>query len=239
MMAIVNYRNEIELKSPVLNYMVSLFIIIIFFFIAPTVSSQVIEVSDSLKVDSLVYPNAKEIFTSDSLRSLQGNVASVDNGKSLEKTKKIPAKATLYTLILPGLGQTYNGNYWKVPIIYSLFAGIYFLYEDNNYKYNQFKQAYKHSLNNEPVGALFENYDRSALLERKDYYKRQRDFNIILGVLVWGLNILDANVDAHLMDYDISPDLSLNVKPEINNFLSDQNYSNKPSFGLKFVLSLH
>jgi len=238
-MVIINNRNEIEMKSHVLKYMLSLFVIIIFSFVAPTASSQVVEVSDSLKVDGLVYPNNKAILTGDTLTGFQSNVASSDNNKALEKTKKIPAKATLYSLFLPGLGQTYNGNYWKVPIIYSLFAGIYFLYEDNNYKYNQFKQAYKHSLNDEPVGELFEKYEESELMERKDYYKRQRDFNIILGVLVWGLNILDANVDAHLMDYDISPDLSLNVKPEINNFLSDQNYSNKPTFGLKFVLSLH
>ncbi len=238
MMVIVNYRSETKLKSSVfINKM--FFLIIISFFISTIGTGQTKNDSNNRKVDSISEKIINKPSLNDSIDKFQPIDGYSNDLESSEKTKKIPARAALYSAILPGLGQTYNGNYWKVPIIYSLFAGMYFLYEENNYKYNEFKQAYKNSLNGVPVDPKFEKYDQSTLLQRKDYYKRNRDFNIIIGGLIYLLNVLDANVDAHLMDYDISPDLSLNVKPEINSFLVNQNYSNKPGFGLKFVLSLH
>jgi hypothetical protein len=158
---------------------------------------------------------------------------------TVQAQKKIPGRAGLYSAILPGLGQAYNGNYWKIPIIYSLFATVYFVGEDNNHKFQTFKKAYEIFDDGETVPGLNPNYTKDDLKEYKDYYKRSRDLNIIIGVAIYFLNILDASVDAHLMDYDISEDLSLKISPEVNSFCFYQNHSENSGFGIKFVLSLH
>ncbi len=208
-------------------------------FISETMFSQVIENKDTARIDT-VNSKLTAISKTDTTKSELSTKSNSDSLLNSSKGLTKPAKATLYSTILPGLGQIYNGKYWKVPIIYSAFAGIFFMAGDNNFKYNQFKEQYAKSLAGLELDEPFDqNYTKETLLQGKEYYKRNRDFQIILGVLAYLLNILDANVDAHLMDYDITPDLTLNVKPEVNNYFARENYTSKPGFGIKFVLSLH
>ena len=202
--------------------------------------------ADSIERDTI---NKTKIFVS---KSDTTNFVPIDSVKFTDFSKSFlipkkrnPGRAALYSLILPGLGQAYNGKYWKIPIIYGLFAGMYYLYDNNNFKYNLFKKAYK-------------NYDADAgvttpgidprisdeqLKKNRDRFKRDRDYNVILGVVIFIFNILDANVDAHLMDFDVSEDLSLKITPEINNYsnlqLNLNDNSLKNTFGLKFVISMH
>lgn len=139
-----------------------------------------------------------------------------------------PNKATFYSAILPGLGQIYNKKYWKVPIIYAGFVGLAYYTNYTNYVYKKYKDVYNVKLRIEAgeVG-LESEYTGSAenFRRTKDNWRRYRDMNIIgIGVL-YVVQILDASVDAHLFDYDVSQDLSMRLEPAI---LPNQMYLNKP-----------
>lgn len=139
-----------------------------------------------------------------------------------------PRKATLYSTFLPGLGQAYNKKYWyyKIPIIYAGFGGLIYAASWNNAEMKRFKKAYTSFPDNE-----FEGVPQDQLLDYIDYYRRYRDLSIIGMVLVWGLNIVEANVSGHFYNYDITPDLSLKIEPFFRNNLSAQ-----PDLGIRFAI---
>jgi hypothetical protein len=145
-----------------------------------------------------------------------------------------PRKATIYSAVLPGLGQAYNKKYWKIPVIYAGFAAFgYFIYWNND-NYQIMKQAYSDFTDGDPEtnsyldldGAQY--YDlgtepddtnfKQAVLKQQDYYRRNRDLLVISIVGFYGLQIIDASVDAHFFDFDISEDLTLNWQPTMNYF---------------------
>lgn len=198
---------------------------------------------DSLKTDSVHLKVVDKPLLIDSAKTPvhEDTIIASDTSTFLLKKRRVPAKATLYSMILPGLGQAYNGKYWKIPIIYTLFGTMYYFIADNDQKYKDFKYAYKNFENEDlKPGWVNESIsDAKYLKERMDFYKRNRDLNIILGGLIYLLNILDANVDAHLMDFDVSEDLALRIEPDIINYQAVQKKSNVSGFGIKFVLSLN
>lgn len=140
-----------------------------------------------------------------------------------------PKKATIYSAILPGLGQGYNKKYWKIPIIYVGFGTIGYFVGWNNKYYGTYKQAYSDLTDGDPNTTSYldleaakyydlENqtdYDnfKTGLSKQSDYFRRNRDLLIISMVGFYGLNIIDASVDAHLFDFDISEDLTMNWQP--------------------------
>lgn len=151
-----------------------------------------------------------------------------------------PKKATLYSAILPGLGQAYNKKYWKIPIIYIGFGTIgYFInWNNDNYQFN--KKAYRHLTDDDETTNAFmeieavKYYDldnptsrnnfKDGLQKRQDYYRRNRDLLIISMVGFYGLNLIDASVDAHLFNFDISDDLTLNWQPAMQHFRKENVY---------------
>ncbi|OIQ23031.1 DUF5683 domain-containing protein [Lacinutrix sp. MedPE-SW] len=127
-----------------------------------------------------------------------------------------PAKAAFYSAVLPGLGQAYNKKYWKIPIVYgALGAGIYF-YTTNNKNYNRTRDAYKRRLagftDDEFQGRLTDD----GLLERQKTFRRNKELSLLITVGLYALNIIDANVDAHLLQFNVDEDLSLKPHYEIN-----------------------
>ena len=123
-----------------------------------------------------------------------------------------PAKAAFYSAILPGLGQAYNKKYWKIPIVYgALGSGIYF-YSWNNKKYQQYRDVYKKRLAGEPTNDL-SFLDNNRLIAGQRFYQRNRDLSLLVTVGLYILNIVDANVDAHLIQFNI--DSNLSVKPDL------------------------
>jgi hypothetical protein len=125
-------------------------------------------------------------------------------------------RAAIYSAVLPGLGQAYNKKYWKMPILYAGFAVLGYSVEFNNNYYKIFKQSYKDRVDGNP--ATVDDYvnifpDDQSLLVRKDYYRRTRDFMWILTGALYVLNVVDAYVDAHLADFDVSDDLTLHLTP--------------------------
>jgi hypothetical protein len=151
-----------------------------------------------------------------------------------------PRKATIYSAILPGLGQVYNKKYWKVPLIYIGFGTIGYFINWNNENYQLFRTGYRHLTDDNPETQDYlkieavrrNNYNlenqtefnnlKTALSKQQDYYRRNRDLLIISIVGFYGLNIIDASVDAHLFDFDISDDLTLKWEPSMMNF--DNNF---------------
>lgn len=133
-----------------------------------------------------------------------------------------PHKATMYSAVVPGLGQVYNKKYWKLPIIYGLTGVFIYSFDFNNEQYNKYKNAYAEF----EAGKInsFEGYtSKDIILRLKDYHRRNRDLNVIVLAGVYMLNIIDATVDAHLFDYDISEDLSLNIQPSLMRSVNNQN----------------
>ena len=145
-----------------------------------------------------------------------------------------PKKATIYSAVLPGLGQAYNKKYWKIPIIYAGFGTIGYFIGWNNGFYSTYKLAYSDLTDDDPTTDSYNDleatqyYDlddptdfnnfKSGLSKQQDYYRRNRDLLIIGMVAFYGLNIIDASVDAHLFDFDISEDLTLNWQPAVKTF---------------------
>ena len=133
-------------------------------------------------------------------------------------------KATTLSTICPGAGQIYNRSYWKVPFVIGGFASMVYCIDWNNRGYKRFQKAYslladyEANPGNYPDGPTDEfrgRYSSSFIKNLKDSYRRNRDLCIILTGAVYILQIIDAHVDAHLKDYDISDDLSFNIEPMI------------------------
>jgi hypothetical protein len=147
----------------------------------------------------------------------------------VDKNEEIhsPRKATIYSAVLPGLGQIYNRKYWKLPLVYGGFATFGYFINFNNEQYTTYKQAYSDIIDSDPytnshLGLKVNPYllqpDKisnftEALRRQKDYWRRNRDLVVIGTVVFYAINIIDASVDAHFFNFDISDDLSINWVP--------------------------
>ena len=151
------------------------------------------------------------------------------NAQDLTEPIQSPRKAAILSSTLPGLGQIYNKKYWKIPIIYTgLLTSAYYI-NDNNVQYKLYKDAYLKRLDNNPDNDDFVGeYSSGDLLILKDFYRRNREVSILCFVGTYIINVLDASVDAHLFDYDISEDISLQITPT-----STANFN-----GLSLILNL-
>jgi hypothetical protein len=138
-----------------------------------------------------------------------------------------PARAAFYSAILPGLGQAYNKKYWKIPIVYAaLGTGIYF-YIDNNNEYKRYRNAYKSRLagfatdefwgidsNGNPLSSP--QISNDALIRAQRTLRRNKEISLLVTIGIYALNIIDANVDAHLLQYNIDDNLALKPHFDFN-----------------------
>lgn len=134
-----------------------------------------------------------------------------------------PKKAAIRSAILPGWGQIYNKKYWKLPIVYGALGTCtgYFIYSLNNYNRTRFAYRVKYNMRvNGTDTALFSQIRREyqplseeTLRFYRNQYRRDMDYIVLIFAVLWGLNVVDASVDAHLKSFDVSPDLSLKIKP--------------------------
>ena len=141
---------------------------------------------------------------------------------------KDPKKATMLSAILPGAGQVYNGKTWKVPILYAgILTDVYFI-QYNHKRYERFRDALFALDKGEPN--QFPSLNRAALVRNVDYWRQNRDLTLLLMLGIYALNLVDANVDAHLSGFDISEDLTLKIAPQIGTL------SASSTTGLSFTL---
>lgn len=144
---------------------------------------------------------------------------SSDNFKPLS-----PAKAAFYSAVLPGLGQAFNKKYWKIPIVYgALGAGVYF-YHTNNDNFNRARTAYKLRINEKPdeFDGLNGNIllSEDALISAQKSYKKDRDLSLLVTVGLYVLQIVEASVNAHLLQHNVDSNLTISpqiIRNDINN----------------------
>ncbi len=138
-----------------------------------------------------------------------------DSSSKSDSTFHDPTVATVRSAILPGLGQVYNEKYWKVPIVYGgLGASVYFIVR-NGRRYRDYRSALVARANgkSDPYQGI---YNEQQLTVLKKTYRRWRDLSYMSFLAVYLLQVVDANVDAHLHDFDVSDDLSLRMEPWTN-----------------------
>lgn len=146
-------------------------------------------------------------------------------------------KATTLSTICPGAGQIYNKSYWRVPIVIGGLASTIYTIDWNNRGYQRFKTAYTLRVDYEKNPEKYPNgsadefrgaYTSTFLKNLKDSYRRNRDLCILLTAGVYVLNIIDAHVDAHLKDFDISDNLAMDIEP----YFGTTTVNTQPTFGV-------
>ena len=133
-----------------------------------------------------------------------------------------PRKAAIRSALIPGWGQVYNKKYWKVPIVYGALGttGVVFAYNLKTYK--ELRLAYKGKYNARVFKDSTDYFkmepryipiSEESLRFNRNEFRRNIDYTVLVFIALWGLNVVDATVDAHLKSFDVSPDLSLKIKP--------------------------
>lgn len=166
-------------------------------------------------------PNVKikDTISASNLKIKDTIKASSDNFKPLS-----PAKAAFYSAVLPGLGQAFNKKYWKIPIVWAAIgSGVYF-YHTNNNNFNRARTAYKLRINEKPdefdglEGNIF--LSKDALISAQKSYKKDRDLSLLVTVGLYILQIVEASVNAHLLQLNVDSNLSISpqiIRNETNN----------------------
>jgi hypothetical protein len=162
--------------------------------------------------------------------SLSDNIKTIYLDSAILKRPKI---AAYLAAALPGLGQIYNKNYWKLPILYGGGAALAYFINWNNNKYHQYSQAMADKRNGVTTN-LLATAPEDNLQRGIDYYRRYRDFVMIFVGGLYLIQIVDAHVEAHLENFDITEDLSLRLRP----FIEDSEYMNR-YVGLGIIITIN
>jgi len=129
-----------------------------------------------------------------------------------------PSRAAFYSAVLPGLGQAYNKKYWKIPIVIGAITGGIMVYDFNNKEYKRFRNAYKSRLAGFETDEFQDLVTTDGLLEAQRRLRQRKELSLLVTVGIYALNIIDANVDAHLAQYNIDDNLSLRPHFKYNEF---------------------
>ncbi|OQY97038.1 MAG: hypothetical protein B6D37_00635 [Sphingobacteriales bacterium UTBCD1] len=150
------------------------------------------------------------------------DVVKKERKDSVTKKSHTPRGATIRSAIIPGWGQVYNKKYWKVPIVYGALgvSGGIFLYNLKNYRNTRFAYKVKYNMRvNGTDSALYalikpelKPLSEESLRFYRNQFRQDIDYSALVFILLWGLNVVDATVDAHLRTFDVSRDLSLQIK---------------------------
>ena len=162
-----------------------------------------------------------------SQKKTEATLVAKDTVKSNDIDPLTPAKAAFYSAILPGLGQAYNKKYWKIPIVYGAIGVSMYYYINSNQKYHQYRDAYKRRLEGF-TDDEFSYLDENRLISAQKFYQRNRDLSSLFVVGFYVLNIIDANVDAALIQFNVNENLS--VRPDL--YLND--VTSRTNVGLTF-----
>ena len=153
--------------------------------------------------------------------------------------KHSPAKAAIMSAVLPGLGQIYNRKYWKLPIVYTAVGTSIWVFVKWQNDFERYRRAYIDLMDGDP----YTNYhkklevpsylnEQQVITKRKEMLRGWRDWSIVAVVAAYALNIIDANVDAHMMDFSLDDNISLNIRPC---FLENSINSQKIGLSLRFT----
>ncbi|WP_299325146.1 DUF5683 domain-containing protein [uncultured Maribacter sp.] len=184
--------------------------------------------------------------------SVQSNLAKngivIKDSVSLKKTKKefnplAPSKAAFYSAVLPGMGQIYNKRYWKAPIVWGAIGGSAYMYAWNNNQYQRFRTAFirrqagftddeYYDINGDNAVGDDPDLDTDDLESQQERFQSDRDLWLVAAIGLYALNIVDANVDAHLKQFNIDDDLSIDFEP----YLDFNQVTNSPNYGMALII---
>lgn len=194
----------------------------------------------------------KQSLTEDSvLQTKEAPVSHIKQGRDWSTWRPNAKRALWLSLVLPGAGQIYNRKYWKLPIVYGGFVGCAYALRWNNMMYKDYSQAYMDIMDHDPstqsynqflhLGTTINSSNKTRYQEifkkRKDRYRRWRDLSFFAMIGVYALSVIDAYVDASLSEFDISRDLSLQVKPAVINHGESRNPMQSSALGLQCSLN--
>ena len=131
-----------------------------------------------------------------------------------------PGVAIRRSAILPGWGQYTNKKYWKIPLVYGALGTTGYLFFRNLKQYKEAKDAYKLATDNDPANDILikepyytVRFQPDRIRSFRNQVRQNVDYSVLFFIIFWGLNVADAAVDAHLKTFDVSDDLSLQIKP--------------------------
>jgi hypothetical protein len=181
----------------------------------------------------------------DSLQTdLKGQGIVVDASIEREKSNPLaPSKAAFYSAVLPGLGQVYNKRYWKVPLVYAALGIGISIYNYNDNLYDRYREAFKrrragftddefYDINDSGIVPGSPDLSDLALQSAQERFQNDRDLALIITIGLYVLNIVDANVDAHLRQFNVDDNLSLDINP----YIDYGPVTTDPNFGLAFTI---
>jgi len=205
---------------------------------------------DTIIPDTIQMSDSTEVMLIQASKKIKKHAEAVD-------FKPNPKKAWIIATVFPGAGQFYNRQYWKLPIVYGGFAGFMYAITWNNKNYQDYQQAYFAIVRDaaadpgaehpetwsqswqdffpvsDPATVLRDTYRHTQLKNGKDFYRKYRDLSIILSVAFYAICIADAYVDAQMAEFNMSPDLSFRITPE----LFPSSLSNTRGFGINVCLN--
>lgn len=193
------------------------------------------DAADSLRAESLIEAVEPVMAViSDTLVMIDGESIRLIQSVPIGQLGHSPETATMYAAILPGLGQIYNKKYWKLPLLYGGAAALVYAIHFNNKYYKRYSNAYRDFVLQDPnnksymyfvershlteelVQGTYKQWFTTALRNKKDYYRRYRDLSIFGIIGLYAIQIVDACVDAHFFNFDVSDDLSFRWGPELD-----------------------
>ena len=140
-----------------------------------------------------------------------------------------PAKATVYSILLPGLGQIYNGELWKVPIYWGLLAGSLHFCVENNVQYQRWKWIHNQATSTDESITERPPWSGDNAKYYRDLYRRYRDYSILAVAIAYVLQIVDANVFAYMQDFEVNDDISMRMEPTV----FQTQYAAAPTVGMR------
>ncbi len=180
--------------------------------------------------DTIVLPATAPTSKDDSIKSSKKSILAADT--SLRKHN--PKIATFRSAVIPGWGQAYNKKYWKIPIVYGALGSTAYIFAYNLKTYKSLKQAYIYLRDTFPdndalIEERFQQLSPESIRSYRTSFRQNIDYSVLFFLLFWGLNVVDATVDAHLKSFDVSNDISIKLKPTISNAM--------PGLSLVFTLN--
>ena len=185
---------------------------------------------------SLYFFSVKTTAQSTNSITTSDKINSTDSSNK-KKIKKFNTRtATLRSAMIPGWGQIYNKKYWKLPLVYGGLGITASVFQYNVKNYNLLRQAFSYrtdtiSSNDALIDPRFKNLSTNAIQSYRTSFRQNVDYTVLFFIAFWGLNVIDATVDANLKAFDVNDNLSLQIK---------QGYSPMANTtGLSLVLDIH
>ena len=178
---------------------------------------------------------SEPVYSTQTKKNKEEKLGAFDLGEASEINPLAPAKAAFFSAVLPGLGQAYNKKYWKIPMVYAALGSSLYGYLNSQSAYTEFRNAFKsrragfmtdkyYDLNNSGLVPGSPDISDSSLQKAQELAQDNRDLALVFTIGIYALTIIDANVDAHLKQFNVSQDLSFRWSPTLEKSGIDQQW---------------